>query len=313
MNESQSIRIAVPDMISNSYFPMIAAVDLGFFKPYGFDASVELIFPVDRCYEAMRAGEVDIVAGSAHSALSAFPDWRGVKLLAAQAQHMYWFLVMRPDLAGARGDLTVLKGRRIGAAPSVELGLRRLLIAAGIDPAANGIEIAPAPGAFGVSTNFGLMAAEALASGKIDGFWANGMGAAIAVAKGVGRVVVDVRRGDGPREAQQFTFAAIAATDHLIDTEPDKVEATVRALVATQKALKKDASLAAEVAGKRFPATEAALLPSIIERDLPYYSAEITPASVQGLNRFARDCGNLASVPSYADVVAMRFAHLWSC
>jgi hypothetical protein len=32
---------------------------------------------------------VDFVAGSAHSALAAFPEWQGAKLLCAQAQGMY--------------------------------------------------------------------------------------------------------------------------------------------------------------------------------------------------------------------------------
>ena len=65
-----------------------------------------------------------------------FPQWRGVKLLGALAQGMYWFLVMRADLGIARGDLAALRGRRIGAAPWVEMGLRRLLAAAGLDPQA---------------------------------------------------------------------------------------------------------------------------------------------------------------------------------
>ena len=32
------LRIAVPDLVSNSYFPIIAAVEMGFFKEEGFDA-----------------------------------------------------------------------------------------------------------------------------------------------------------------------------------------------------------------------------------------------------------------------------------
>src|SRR5262249_31027581 len=98
------MRIAVPDLVSNSYFPTIAAVELGCMRDEGIDADVELLFPVDDAYRALAAGEVDIVAGSAHSALAAFPEWRGVKLLAAQAQGMYWFLVMRSDLGAARND-----------------------------------------------------------------------------------------------------------------------------------------------------------------------------------------------------------------
>ncbi|HYZ39743.1 MAG TPA: hypothetical protein VE687_03850, partial [Stellaceae bacterium] len=125
------MKLAVPDLISNSYFPAVAAVELGFFKQQGLDVALELIFPVDKAYEAMRNCAVDFVAGSAHSALAAFPEWQGAKLLCAQAQGMYWFLVMRADLGAARGDIGAVRGRRIGAAPWVEMGLRRLLIEAG--------------------------------------------------------------------------------------------------------------------------------------------------------------------------------------
>ena len=88
------MKLAVPDMISNSYFPAIAAIELGFFKQEGLDVELELIFPVDRAYAALRDGAVDFVGGSAHSALAAFPQWHGAKLLCAQAQGMYWFLVL---------------------------------------------------------------------------------------------------------------------------------------------------------------------------------------------------------------------------
>src|SRR5919198_6108339 len=127
------MRIAVPDLISNSYFPAIAAVELGCLRDEGIDATIELLFPVDAAYRALAEGNVDIVAGSAHSALAAFPAWRGVKLLAAQAQGMYWFLVMRADLGAGRDDVSVVRGRRIGAAPWVDLGLKQLLVDAGLD------------------------------------------------------------------------------------------------------------------------------------------------------------------------------------
>ena len=48
------MRIGVPDLISNSYFPAIAAVDLGAFKAEGLDAEVELLFPVPKAMEALR-------------------------------------------------------------------------------------------------------------------------------------------------------------------------------------------------------------------------------------------------------------------
>ena len=149
------MKIAVPDMISNSYFPAEAAVELRFFRDEGLDVKLEMIFPVDKAYMALRDGAVDFVGGSAHSALAAFPQWGGVKLICAQAQGMYWFLVMHQDFAARRGDVDVVKGRNIGAAPWVEMGLRRLLNAAGIDLERNGVKIAPVPGASGASVNFG--------------------------------------------------------------------------------------------------------------------------------------------------------------
>src|SRR5438105_11970879 len=126
------LRLAVPDLVSNSYFPAIAAVELGYFREQGLEASVELLFPVTRTMAALRDGELDFVAGAAHATLTAFSAWHGARLLAAVSQHMYWFLVLRSDLGAQRGNLDAVKGLRIGAAPGVDVGLHRLLVEAGI-------------------------------------------------------------------------------------------------------------------------------------------------------------------------------------
>src|SRR6266404_5385547 len=282
------MKLAIPDLISNSYFPALAAAELGFFEREGLDVTAELIFPVDRAYEALRDGAVDFVGGAAHGALAAFTEWRGVKLLGALAQGMYWFLVMRKELGIARGDLAALKGRRIGAAPWVEMGLRGLLSAAGLDPRRNDIHIGPVPGATGSSINFGLTAAQALERGEIDGFWANGMATEIAVTSGTGTIVLDVRRGDGPPGCFDYTMPVLATTDRLIERSPEIAAAAVRALVATQNALKADVSRATEVGDKRFPPREAGLIAGIVRRDLPFYDAAIGEKSVSAINEFAR-------------------------
>jgi len=305
------MKLAIPDLISNSYFPAVAAVELGLFAKQGLDVSLELIFPVDKSYRALRDGEIEFVGGSAHSALAAFPEWKGCKLLCAQGQGMYWFLVMRADLKAQRGDISIVKGRRIGAAPWVEMGLRRLLVEAGIDPEKNGVTIAPVPGATGASVNFGLTAAKALEEGKIDGFWANGMGTEVAVQRGVGTVVLDVRRGDGPKAAFNFTMASIATTDRLIQEHPKAAAGAVRAVMAAHAALKADPGLAKQVAAKRFPPQETELIVDLIKRDLPYYDPTISPDFVEGMNAFARDAGILSGHPAYADVVATQFSELW--
>jgi NitT/TauT family transport system substrate-binding protein len=306
------MKLAIPDLISPSYFPAAAAVELGFFREEGLDVTLELVYPVDNCYRKLRDGEIDFVGGSAHSALAAFPEWQGARLLCAQGQGMYWFLVVHRDLGARRGDLSVLKGRTIGAAPWVDMGLHRLLIEAGHDPARERITIAPVPGAFvGKSVNFGLTAAKALEERKIDGFWANGMGAEVAVRGGWGTVLIDVRRGDGPKPCFNYTMASLATTDALIARAPGAAAGAIRALVKAHRALKQDVTRATAVGRKLFPPAEAELIGELIRRDLPYYDPTISEEFVAGMNQFARDEGVLKGQVPYAQVVATQFRNLW--
>jgi len=305
------IRIAVPDLVSNSYFPIIAAVELGFFKSEGFDASVDLLFPIPKTFQALRDGELDFVVGSSHATLLAFPGWQGAKLLAAIAKHTYWFLVVRSDLNPRRGDLNVVKGLRIGAAPGVDLSLKRLLNAAGLDPEKNNVQIMPIPGAAGPNVCFGLSAAQALEEGKLDGFWANGMGCEVALRRGVGTMVLDVRRGDGPPSARHYTFSALVTTERKIREQPDAAAGAIRALMKAHKALREDVGRATEVGKKRFPPSEAELIAELVRRDLPYYDPTISEETVIDMNRFAQDIGLLSSPVPYERVVATEFSHLW--
>jgi ABC-type nitrate/sulfonate/bicarbonate transport system substrate-binding protein len=305
------MKIAVPDLVSNSYFPVVAAVELGYFREQGIEAGIELVSPVDKAYAALKSGAVDFVGGSAHSAVSAFADWDGVKLLCAQAQGMYWFLVMHADHDVHRGDINAVKGRKIGAAPWVELGLRRLLMAAGIDLARDRVDVAPVPNRSGIGVNFGLNAARALEARQIDGFWANGMGAEVALSRGIGTVVLDVRRGDGPGAGFNYTMASLATTDRLIESNPAAAELAIRAVVKAQAALRRDVSLARKVADKVFQASEAALIEKLIQHDLPYYDASISRDFIAGMSQFSLDMAITTRELDYRSVVAERFSHLW--
>jgi NitT/TauT family transport system substrate-binding protein len=304
-------RIAVPDLISNSYFPAIAAIELGFFAGEGLDVAQELIFPNYRAFEALREGKIDFVAGPAHAIFRAFPEWQGAKLLAALAQGMYWLLVMRTDLAATPGDVNAVKGRTIGAAPLVDQGLRRLLIDAGLDLDRDDVRIVGVPGASEPGVSFGVAAAKALGDGKLDGFWANAMGAENAVRAGVGKVILDVRRGLGPPAAFHYTMPVLATSDRVIERDPDMAAGAVRAVVKVQRALKGDVGLAAKVGQALFPPAEAALIAHVVERDLPYYDPTISEAAVAGINRFALASGLLQKPAPYERVVATEFRYLW--
>ena len=307
------MKIAIPDLISNSYFPAAAAVELGLFKEEGLDMELELIFPVDKTLEELRDGNIQFVGGSAHSVPHAFPGWNGAKVLGSLAQGMYWFLILKSDLGAKKGDIEAVKGLRIGAAPLVDLGLKRLLVESGIDIEKDKVDIGPVPGAFsGKNKNFGVAAAKALEEGTIDGFWANGMGAEVAVRRGVGTMVIDARRGDGPPTAFNYTMPALITSDKLIAETPDVAAAALRALVRTHAALKQDISLATQVGRKLFPAEEAELIADVVERDLPFYTAAISPEFVQGMSEFSKAMGLIENDLTYDQVVDGQFTDIWT-
>ena len=305
------MRIATPDLVTNSYFPALAAEELGLYREEGLDAHVELLPSLD-AVNALRDGAVDFVAGGAHTMLLAFPGWRGAKLAVTLSQGTPWLLVLRVDLAARRGDVAAVKGLRIGAAPGPDRAFLQMLREVGVDPARDGVRIAPVPGALDPGASFGILAAEALERGLVDGFWANALGSETAVRRGVGKVVVDVRRGDGPPGAGQYTFAALSTTDALIAREPERVAAAVRAIVRAQSTLQKNPARATEVGRRRFPAPAADIIAAVVERDLPFYDPAISDQAVAAMNGFARSLGLLAAPVAYADVVATRFRSLWA-
>ena len=305
------LRIATPDLVTNSYFPALAAEELGFYKAEGVDAHVELLGPQPKAMAALRDGDVDAVAAPAHATLFTFPQYRGAKQVVALSQGTPWLLVLRTDIPAKRGDLQAVKGLRIGAAPGPDSALLWLLIEAGIDVRRDNVRIGPIARANAPGSSFGVLAAKALEAREIDGFWANALGSELAVQRGIGKIVVDVRRGDGPQAAKNLTFASLATTEEVIARDPNLVAATVRAIVNTQRALKADPTLATEVGRRRFPPDATNVISSIVERDLPFYDPAIYEEAVFSMNRFAQSLGLLTKPVTYDQVVGIRFRDLW--
>ncbi len=295
------MKVAVPDLVSPSYFPAIAAVELGCFRKEGIHATLELLYPVTKTYEALREGRLDFVGGAAHAALYAFKNWQGGKLLCALAQHTYWFLIVKTQFAVRRGDVSVVKGLRIGAAPGPVDALKRLLASEGIDPEKD-LAIGPVPGTAEKSVSFGLMAARALEEGRIDGFWANGMGAEVAVRRGIGTLVLDARR-EASDEAKGYTFPALVTGDHILNKNPAAAHAAIRAVRAAQSMLGENAERATAIGKKLFPPAEASMIAELVRRDVPYYDPAIAPKTIESMNRFARELGLLSKTVTYEDVV----------
>ena len=70
-------------------------------------------------------------------------------------------------------------------------------------------------------------------------------------------------------------------------------------------------SISTEIGRKLFPADEAELIAGLIERDAPFYDADIFHDAVDGLMNFAKRYGVIKNAVPYEDLVATQFRHLW--
>lgn len=302
------MRLTVSDVVSPSYFVATAAVELGYFAEEG--VPVEFVPTPPDASTALREGEIDFIGGSAYTALRAFPEWRGGKLLCTMSQYTYWFLAIRVDIPTEKGDVQALKGLRISASRrGPGLALRKLLEDAGLDLDLDGISIVDTP--HDPSGNWAWDGVRALRDGLADAYWGNAMRADIGVREGVAKIHLDVRRGDGPDIARSYTFTTLVTTERLVHERPEIARGAVRAIVRAQRDLKADPSLAVAAAQRLFPELELGLIAGQVARDAPFYEPAITPEMVAGATAFARRSGLLQGEVSYEQAVATELAPLW--
>jgi NitT/TauT family transport system substrate-binding protein len=302
-----SMRLTVADAISPSYFVAIAAVELGFFQQEGID--MEFVFSPPDPSQALKDGAIDFLGGSPYTGLQAFPGWRSGVLLCALSHDNYWFLAVRSDIKCERGDVSAVKGLRLTASVLPGLTLKRLLEEAGIDLQRDNVRIVPTR--HRTSPNWAWDGVDAIEQGLADGYWGNGLRADLGVKRGIAKILLDVRRGDGPPAARHWTFPALATTERLVKEHPAIAAGAVRAIVKTQRALRADPPLAAKAAQRLFPAEEAGLIAYEVARDAPFYNATITEEMVAHISRFAREIGTLEGEVRYDKLVASQFAALW--
>jgi ABC-type nitrate/sulfonate/bicarbonate transport system substrate-binding protein len=304
-------QLMVADLGSPSYFVATAAVSLGFFEKEG--VKIERVDGTLRGTEALKDRTLHFFGGPAFAPVQSFSDFEGVRLLCALSKYSYWFMGIRADLRVERGDMNAIKGLRISSSRSWPgQGLHHLLSEAGIDLERDNVRIVNSPSA-GRNQRFrGSDGFVAIRQGMSDAFWGNGMRLEMGVRSGLAKLHLDLRRGDGPPGARLYNFAALMTTERLIDERPDIAAGAVRAIVKTQQALKADPSLAAQVGKQVFPQEETELITGLVERDAPFYDADISQEAVAGLNRFCVARGLLSKPVPYDQMVATEFRDLWN-
>lgn len=302
-------KLMVADVDSPSYIVATAAVKLGFFKSEGLDVEFIAEYGAKHGPEKLRDGSIHFFGGPAFAATRAFPMWNGAKLLCALSQHSYWFMGIRKDIEIERGDLKALKGLRISSSFAFpRTALLHMLKEAGLGPD----EVSVVESLRNHSEWHSLDGVRAIAENHADAFWGNGMRLALAEKAGLAKLHIDTRRGDGPDGARHYNFAALTATDRLIAEEPEAAAAAVRAIRATQLALRADPKLIGKVGDALFPAEQAELIPVLVERDSPFYDAHIGREALVGLNRFALANGLSNRELAAEEIVATQFSEFWA-
>jgi NitT/TauT family transport system substrate-binding protein len=300
------MKVTVSDVVSPSYFPLTAAVELGYFKEEGLDA--EFIHPPENASAALRDGEIDFLGASPYVGFMAFSESQGGRILCALSQGSYCFLAMRKDLNAVRGNLGMLKGKRISAAETPGMLLKRLLQVSGIDPERD-VQILRAPSPPG---NWARVGVQAIQDGVADGYWGNAMRAEWGVRQGVASVLIDLRRGDGPDEARGWTFPALLTTERLIEENPRAAAGATRATARAVRALSADSGLARPAAKRLFPAEELEVISELMERDGPWLDPYLSQEAVTRTMQFARDIGVLSAAMAYDRVVSTQFSGAWA-
>lgn len=305
------MRLTVSDVVSPSYFVATAAVELGFFEDEGLD--VEVVFPSAEPSQDLREDRIDFLGCSPYVGLEAFPNWQGGKVLCALSQYTYWFLAVRADLNARKGDVNTVKGLRLSAAGRPGMALRHVLVTSGIDLERDRVQIVPPPPSRPEDGkgNLARSGAHAIEDGLADGYWGNAMRAEYGLRHGLASVLLDIRRGDGPPAARDFTFAALVASERLVAEQPEAAAGAVRAIVRAQRELREDPARATEASRRLFPAEEAGLIAELIARDAAFFDATVSEEMVAKTSQFARDVGALSGEVAYDQVVATGLRPLW--
>jgi ABC-type nitrate/sulfonate/bicarbonate transport system substrate-binding protein len=191
------------------------------------------------------------------------------------------------------------------------MGLRYMLADAGIDLERDNVQLIPPPPPYGDKGFLARNGVDTIINGTADAYWGNGMRVALGESMGIAKLHLDLRRGDGPPGARFYNFPALTTTERVVNEHPEVAAGAVRAIVKAQKALRANPSLAGEIGRRLFPADEAELITGLIERDAPFYDAQITHEAVDGLMKFAKGFALVEKAVPYEQLIATQFSHLW--
>ncbi len=282
------------------------ASQLGYYKDEGLKVTVQQADGSTAALQAISASDDRIVSGDAANIIAAAERGVPVKGVAAVAVNYPWRIGLLED--SPIKTAADLKGKSIGviSLASASPGYAKAFVKdAGLDPD-NDVTLVP--------VGVGAQALTALQGGQVDALALFGQGYAVIENMGT-----KLRMLENPPSFDKLWSASLAASQHLMDSNPQALEAFLKASYKALVFSSTNPKAAMQLGYKEFPqlltdvsdkekkladdtkVLEAWLESAALPGDVASWSGfgQITQERWDALNEFAKDAG---SIPEVADI-----------
>jgi NitT/TauT family transport system substrate-binding protein len=285
--------------------PEYLAQDRGFYKAHGVDVTVLPITSGPASTQALLTGAAQIMLNTPDAVLQANDKGQSLKIVGGDIKRGITTILARnawplPHAGSYPAVMADLKGAKIGVTArgsSQEVWLRRMLPEAGLNPDKDVTFVA-----------VGLVptALSALQAGQIDVWSGFEPGTTIAMSQlKIAKVVVDIRKGEGPKELVNFSTNVFVSTDKYIKDNADAVKRFMAA-IADAEAWMTNSANRAELEGlvAKNVKVDAALIPQLIDDNLPTFGVVVPRENIENAITINKQASMIKGSPTYESVVA---------
>lgn len=258
-------------------------LDQNIFKKHGLDVQLVATATGPDATAALLSGGVDLMLNSGDNMLRALDKGSpAMKVLVGNVREMPFSVVVSNDVTLPPGNyqeaMKGLAGKRLGVlarGSSSEMIFRALVSASGLNPDKDVTWIAVG----GLPT-----AIPAFQTKLIDAYLGFEPFQTAMTSQKVGRVVLDMRKSQGPAGLVNFPYNFYIARADSLTSKPDTMRKLAAALTEAHAFMQSPANLNAVVkSASRFISIEESLLRQMVINDLPVYSPVVSEA---GMNKW---------------------------
>jgi NitT/TauT family transport system substrate-binding protein len=290
--------------------PVYVAYDQGIYKKHGLDVELANITSGPDTVAAVLSGSVTFMLNSGDNLMRAMDNGSPpLKIVVGNLGQMPFTLIARKDMPapnktkGYPDVMKDLKGKTVGVVArggSVDFIMRAMLRDGGLDPDKDvkWVAVGTAP-----------TAVPAMQNGQIDAYLAFEPFQTIAMTQlGIGQVLVDLRKGEGPRQFRDFPYNFYSGRADWIESHPDIVERYVAAMAESHAFIKAKANENAVFqTAMKYMKMDPALLKQMLADNAPTLSPYVANAGLQQWIDFARNAQGVKTAFTVDGLLATQF------